>query len=63
MMNEDGQLEIVDFGKEKPGVGAQEAKFVAGVGIVGMRERMRQLGGACEIISMETATAVIARIL
>jgi signal transduction histidine kinase len=50
----------VDFGKEKPGVGAQEAKFVAGVG---MRERIRQFGGACEIISMETATAVIARIL
>lgn len=34
----------------------------AGVGIRGMRERLRQLGGSLEINSTETGTVVVARL-
>ena len=35
---------------------------IAGVGITGMRERVRQLGGSLEINSSDTGTAIVARL-
>ncbi len=52
------EVEIVDTGKWEPKAGASGKPFVPGVGIMGMRERMRQLGGKFDIIPSETGTTI-----
>ena len=59
---EDGQvrLNIIDHGRGIPPqvfAARQEASAI-GVGLLGMRERMRQLGGQMEITSPGEGTAV-----
>jgi len=57
-------LEVEDRGK---GIAAEKRQAMdsggtAGVGIRGMRERLRQLGGSLEINSNDTGTVVVARL-
>jgi signal transduction histidine kinase len=57
-------LQVEDKGK---GIPPEKRHVVnsdgtAGVGIRGMRERLRQLGGSLEINSTETGTVVVARL-
>jgi PAS domain S-box-containing protein len=62
----DGQisLEVGDRGKGIPPEKQQvmDSEGTAGVGIRGMRERLRQLGGSLEINSSSTGTVVTARL-
>jgi PAS domain S-box-containing protein len=62
----DGQLslEVEDRGKGIPPENreAMESGGTPGVGIRGMRERLRQLGGSLEINSNGTGTVVVARL-
>src|SRR6266852_1857563 len=62
----DGQvsLEVEDRGKGIPQEkrNAMDSGGTAGVGIRGMRERVRQLGGSLEINSNDTGTVVVARL-
>lgn len=54
-------LEVADQGRWKPRKPSKEPRTEAerlGVGILGMRERMRQLGGVLEISSATTGTTV-----
>jgi PAS domain S-box-containing protein len=57
-------LEVEDRGKGIPPEKRQvlESEVTAGVGIRGMRERLRHLGGGLEIRSTETGTVVAARL-
>jgi PAS domain S-box-containing protein len=57
-------LEVEDRGKGIPPEKreAMESGGTPGVGIRGMRERLRQLGGSLEIKSTETGTVVVARL-
>src|SRR5215472_13814934 len=57
-------LEVEDRGKGIPLEKRQvlDLDGVAGVGIRGMRERLRHLGGSLEIKSTETGTVVVARL-
>jgi PAS domain S-box-containing protein len=57
-------LEVEDRGKGIPPEKRQvmNSDGTAGVGIRGMRERLRQLGGSLEISSTETGTVVVARL-
>jgi signal transduction histidine kinase len=55
------QLQIIDGGKEMPDR-ASRGKFVPGVGIMGMQERMRQFGGTFEILSKGKGTTVVATV-
>jgi signal transduction histidine kinase len=57
-------LEVEDRGKGIPPEKRQvmNSDGTAGVGIRGMRERLRQLGGTLEINSNETGTVVVARL-
>jgi len=57
-------LEVEDRGKGIPPEKMQVMKSdgTAGVGIRGMRERLRQLGGSLEINSTEIGTVVVARL-
>jgi len=57
-------LEVEDRGKGIPPQKRQvmNSDGTAGVGIRGMRERLRQLGGSLEINSTETGTVVVARL-
>ena len=57
-------LEVEDKGKGIPPEKRQamDSEGVAGVGIRGMRERLRHLGGCLEINSTETGTVVVARL-
>jgi signal transduction histidine kinase len=55
------QLQIVDDGKGMP-ERALRGKFVPGVGIMGMQERMRQFGGTFEILSKGKGTTVVATV-
>jgi signal transduction histidine kinase len=62
-MNEGmGILEIEDRGKGMPsgilGQSAHDWMGSPGVGVRGMNERMRQLGGRLEFVSMESGTTV-----
>jgi PAS domain S-box-containing protein len=62
----DGQvsLEVQDEGKGIPHEkrGAMDSEGTPGVGIRGMRERLRQLGGTLEIKSNGRGTVVVARV-
>ncbi len=62
----DGQvsLEVEDRGRGIPPEKRQvmDSEGTAGVGIRGMRERLRQLGGSLEINSNDTGTVVAARL-
>jgi len=53
----DLKLEIADQGRGIPAGVLLDAKG-AGVGLAGMRERVRQLGGSCEIESGERGTTI-----
>jgi PAS domain S-box-containing protein len=57
-------LEVEDRGKGIPLEKRQvlDSEGAAGVGIRGMRERLRHLGGSLEIKSTETGTVVLARL-
>ncbi|MFZ1005679.1 MAG: response regulator [Candidatus Sulfotelmatobacter sp.] len=55
------QLQIIDAGKGMPDR-ASRGKFVPGVGIMGMQERMRQFGGTFEILSKGKGTTVVATV-
>jgi two-component system NarL family sensor kinase len=55
------QLQIIDAGKGMPDR-ASRSKFVPGVGIMGMQERMRQFGGTFEILSKGKGTTVVATV-
>ena len=58
-------LEVIDYGRGMPGEDAQEARErrrALGVGILGMRERMRQLGGRLGISSAGRGTTVRAAV-
>jgi len=58
-------LTIKDFGRGlSPEIleGLRDAKAVGGVGISGMRERVRQLGGEFEIVSDDSGTAIEAKL-
>ncbi len=50
------EVEIADSGKWVQG--PSEKQFVPGVGIMGMQERMRQLGGEFDIIPSATGTTI-----
>jgi two-component system NarL family sensor kinase len=56
------QLQIVDDGKGMPDRASRDSKFVPGVGIMGMQERMRQFGGTFEILSKGKGTTVVATV-
>jgi signal transduction histidine kinase len=56
------QLEIADAGKGMLNRGSKDARFVPGVGIMAMQERVRQFGGNFEIFAREIGTTVIATI-
>jgi signal transduction histidine kinase len=59
-------LEVTDEGKglpaENSGESTQEGLHVLGVGLRGMEERMRQLGGGLELFSSPRGTTVIASV-
>ncbi len=59
-------LEIIDEGKGMPapfsGESKQDNLYVLGVGLRGMEERMRQLGGALELFSSPRGTTVVASV-
>ena len=54
------RVEIQDEGKGLPAPVNSSSGLKAGVGIQGMRERVRQLGGRCEISSGKSGTLVVA---
>jgi PAS domain S-box-containing protein len=55
-------VEIRDEGKGMPGLNQDGSATRSGVGIQGMRERVRQLGGQFEIQSDQSGTTVITRL-
>ena len=57
-------VEVEDKGKGIPADKLEEMALVGipGVGITGMRERVRQLGGTLEIVSSGSGTTVLARL-
>jgi signal transduction histidine kinase len=55
------QVEVVDNGNGMSS-GLYDGKFIPGVGIMGMQERMRQFGGNCEIISTQKGTTIWATV-
>ncbi len=54
-------LEIVDSGNDHSS-GPSAMKFVPGVGIMGMQERVRQFGGTFDIVRTAAGTTVVASI-
>lgn len=49
------ELEVLDSGKWAP---ANAKRFVPGMGIMGMQERMRLMGGTFDVIPSETGTTI-----
>lgn len=56
------RLEIIDTGTEASSQVPRNAKFSPGVGIMGMQERMRQVGGTFEITALKPGAKVVATI-
>jgi two-component system NarL family sensor kinase len=54
------RVEVQDEGRGLPAAVNSSSGLKAGVGIQGMRERVRQLGGHCEISSSKSGTLVVA---
>lgn len=54
------QLEIIDFSDNLTDKPIRESKFIPGVGMMGMQERMRQFEGSIEVVPSDTGTSVIA---
>jgi signal transduction histidine kinase len=54
------RVEIVDAGHGIPPHRMREGKIIQGIGIMGIQERMRQLGGSLEVNSSDKGTTVIA---
>jgi PAS domain S-box-containing protein len=55
-------IEVRDFGRGITASGVPAAAQATGVGLVGMRERLRQLGGNLTIESDSTGTSIIASV-
>jgi signal transduction histidine kinase len=55
------RVEVVDNGNGLS-TGLYQGKFIPGVGIMGMQERMRQFGGNCEIIPTQDGTTIRATV-
>jgi signal transduction histidine kinase len=66
MSNGTVTLEVTDTGKGIPSglleQSGQDWTGALGVGLRGMNERMRQLGGSLEVLSTEKGTAVSAKV-
>ncbi len=56
------RLEVVDGGAEHLNQKRKDQRFVPGVGIMGMQERLRQFGGTFTIFPKENGTAIVATI-
>jgi signal transduction histidine kinase len=55
------RVEVIDEGRGIPAHRMPEGKLVQGIGLMGIRERMRQLGGSLELSSSDKGTTVVAR--
>jgi two-component system NarL family sensor kinase len=53
-------VEVADTGHGIPAERMREGKIIHGIGIMGIRERMLQLGGSLEVSSSDKGTTVIA---
>lgn len=56
------QLEIIDASDDVTDKPARESRFIPGVGMMGMQERIRQFDGSIEVVPTEAGTTVVARI-
>lgn len=54
------RVEVIDAGCGIPGDRMREGKIIYGIGLMGIHERMRQLGGNLEVNSSGKGTTVIA---
>jgi signal transduction histidine kinase len=54
-------VEVIDEGRGIPAHRMPEGRLVQGIGLMGIRERMRQLGGSLELSSSDKGTTVVAR--
>jgi signal transduction histidine kinase len=54
------RVEVIDAGRGIPQHRMPEGKLVQGIGLMGIRERMRQLGGSLELNSSDKGTTVVA---
>lgn len=57
---EEVRVEVMDAGRGIPADRMREGKIVPGIGLMGINERMRQLGGDLEVSSSERGTTVTA---
>lgn len=57
---EEVRVEVSDTGRGIPTEKMREGKIVQGIGIMGINERMRQLGGSLEVNSSDKGTTVTA---
>ena len=55
-------IEVRDFGRGLAVSGVPAAMQATGVGLAGMRERLRQLGGKLTIESDSTGTSIVASV-
>jgi signal transduction histidine kinase len=54
------RVEVIDAGRGIPQNRMPDGKLVQGIGLMGIRERMRQLGGSLELSSSDKGTTVVA---
>jgi len=57
---EEVRVEVIDAGRGIPADRMRDGKIVPGIGIMGIHERMRQLGGNLEVNSSDKGTTVTA---